>query len=191
LKSEISTLRSDHERALEAEFDKLAAAQQEIRSLQEKNEELQKPKPIQGTKVQSSPVVSSNPTNPNVNTALSPRGVSAQGNLPAWKQRELEKQKEADEARQAESRAKLQKVQSLRITKNDIHTESEYKNFKDPMDNKPSAHGGVITSESNTASSVILTESINPLTSDLSEAERVEAEMARLGRTLKKGGHQV
>jgi myosin heavy subunit len=188
LRNEISTLKSDHESALEAEFEKLATAQKEIRALQEKNEELQKPKPIQGTKVVGFATSSS----PTVNPALSPRGQSAQGSIPAWKQREIEKQKEAEEARQAESRAKLQKVASLRVTKNDIHTESEHKNFRDPMDNKPSFHGGVVDSNRESADSVIVTDSISPaLTAELSESERVEAEMARLGRTLKKGGHQL
>jgi myosin heavy subunit len=188
LREEISTLKSNHESALEAEFEKLATAQKEIRALQEKNEELQKPKPIQGTKV-----VGFTQSSPPVNSALSPRDKSAQGAIPAWKQREMDKQKEAEEARQAESRAKLQKVASLRVTKNDIHTDTEHKNFKDPMDNKPSAHGGVIDSlGASDSSSSIVTDSISPsLTVDLSENERVEAEMARLGRTLKRGGHQV
>jgi hypothetical protein len=189
LRNEISTLKSDHESALEAEFEKLAAAQKEIKALQEKNEELQKPKPIQGTKV-----VGFQSSAPVVNNALSPRDMksSAGGTIPAWKQREMEKQKEAEEARLAESRAKLQKVASLRVTKNDIHTDTEHKNFKDPMDNKPSAHGGVIDSSHGDSESSIVTDSISPsLTADLSENERVEAEMARLGRTLKKGGHQV
>jgi len=191
LRNDISNLKSEHESALEAEFEKLAAAQKEIRALKETNEELQKPKPIQGTKAvgfQSQP-------SPTLNPALSPRDKSAQGNIPAWKQREMEKQKEAEEARQAESRAKLQKVASLRTTKNDIHTDTEHKNFKDPMDNKPSAHGGVIDSSqgsSSEPSSSIVTDSISPsLTAELTESEKVEAEMARLGRTLKRGGHQI
>jgi hypothetical protein len=192
LKEQISILKSNHESALEAEFEKLAAAQKEIKALQEKNEELQKPKPIQGTKAVGF-ATSSSPTA--VNPALSPRGQAAQGSIPAWKQREMEKQKEAEEARQAESRAKIQKVASLRTTKNDIHTESEHKNFRDPLENKPNFHGGVIDKDANmreSADSVIVTDSISPaLTAELSESERVEAEMARLGRTLKKGGHQL
>jgi hypothetical protein len=106
--------------------------------------------------------------------------------MPAWRLRELEKQREAEEQRERESRAKLQKVQSLRSVRNEvIVTDPITTNFKDPVLNKPNPHhGGVIEDAKESEGPVVPT-------ADQTEEEKIAAEMARMNRTFKRGGHVV
>jgi len=179
LKEEISNLKASHEKALEAEFEKLADAQKEIRSLQDKVEELGKPKPITGPKVTSQPSpVQQQPQQ----QAISPRG-DKDGNIPAWKQREMDRAREAEQARQAEAQRKLQKVASIRLTGNDIHHDETTgnRNFKDPLENKAPVVSAVEDKPESAASGV----------NEFTDEEKAAAEMARLGKTLKRGGHNI
>jgi len=178
LRDEIANLKALHERALEAEFEKLASAQNQIRALEEN-----KPKPITGPKVSFQ---QNQPAPQQQLTATSPRGGSKQdtGAVPVWKLREMEKQKEAEEARAAEQQRKLQKVASIRLTLNDVHkdTETPTRNFKDPLDNK-------VQPTVADAEPEIVKDSANLI--DITAEEKANAEMARLGKTLKRGGHNI
>jgi len=179
LREELANEKSAHERALEAEFEKLAKSQNELKTLQEKVEDLGKPKPITGPKSVTLP----QNTQPTQVSAASPRSATPKdsGAMPAWKQREMEKQKEAEEARQAEQQRKLQKVASIRLTQNDIHKDDTgSKNFHEKQVNIPDE-----------IKPVIVTESIAPNLLELTQEEKAAAEMARLGKTLKRGGHNI
>jgi len=183
LQRQIDDLKAENEnkeKALEAEFDKYKNLQASVHSLSEKQSQLEREN--QELKNRSGQSFSS--SNPSV---MSPRGQAAQGNIPAWKQRELEKQKEAEEQRERESRAKLQKVQSLRAVRHEvISNEPITQGFKDPVLNKPTFHhGGVIEEDKK------VEDSSPVLAVDQTEEEKIAAEMARMNRTLKKGGHAV
>jgi hypothetical protein len=87
--------------------------------------------------------------------------------------------------REREQRAKLQKVQSLRSVRNDvIVSEPIISNFKDPVLNKPNPHHGGVVDESKPDTALIGSD-------NQTEEEKIAAEMARMNRTLKKGGHQA
>jgi hypothetical protein len=59
-----------------------------------------------------------------------------------------------------------------------ISNEPITQGFKDPALNKPTFHGGVVEEKKEEAV-------------DQTEEEKIAAEMARMNRTLKKGGHAV
>jgi len=173
LKDELKEAKESHEKAMETEFDKLAQAQAQITTLTEKQQSLEHE--IQQLKSSKSGGQASN-------APVSPRGGQQQqgGPLPAWKQRELERKKEEEEQREKESRAKLQKVASLRYTGNDVHREGN-PNFKDPAANKQKTEVVSVEEPSEKVAH----------TTDMSEQEKIEAEMARMNRVFKKGGHQT
>jgi len=186
LQKVIDELRSDNEnkeKALEAEFDKYKNLQGQVNALSEKQSQLERENQDLKTRANTSITSSSGQSN----NVVSPRGGQAGGgSIPVWKQRELEKQKEAEEQRERESRAKLQKVQSLRITRHEvISNEPITQGFKDPVLNKPAFHhGGVIEDDKRDESSPVLAV-------DQTEEEKIAAEMARMNRTIKKGGHNI
>jgi len=73
-------------------------------------------------------------------------------------------------------------VQSLKAVRHEvISNEPITQGFKDPVLNKPTFHGGVVEDKKEEA----------VLAVDLTEEEKIAAEMARMNRTLKKGGHAV
>jgi hypothetical protein len=75
---------------------------------------------------------------------------------------------------------KLQKVQSLRSVKNaTVNPE-----FKDPALNKPVFHHGGVVEEAKGSDGPVSAMAI-----DQTEEEKIAAELARMNRTLKKGGH--
>jgi len=186
LRDEIANLKAQHDRALEAEFEKLASAQNQIKALNEKLEDSGKPKPITGPKVSfQQPQQPAPQQQQQVSSAISPRGgANKDGSIPAWKLREMEKQKEAEEARNAETQRKLQKVASIRLTSNDVHkdTETPSRNFKDPLENKQPTTTVDDEPEIVRDSAPLL---------DVTAEEKAAAEMARLGKTLKRGGHNI
>lgn len=176
LKEDIQEMNKEKEKrdkSLEEEFDKLSQAYNQIKILTEKQETLEK----ENQQLKSSRI--SPQTQPNQSNQT-PRGTTGQGNIPSWKQRELEKAKEAEEQRERESRAKIEKVQSLR-TANTIETEGN-KNFRDPLLNKPTFHGGVVEDER---------EKTPVSEQGLLEQEKIDAELARMNRVIKKGGHAI
>jgi len=201
LQSQIDELRSDNERkekALEQEFDKYRNLQAQVNSLTERHAQLDREN--QDLKNKSQPIISGGGARPLSERSTSgPFSASFRGaneqkqqnqgstNIPLWKQRELERQREAEEQRERESRAKLQKVQSLRGTREEsIDASPITSGFKDPVLNKPSFHHGGVVADKNDEETTG-----SALTPELTEEEKIAAEMARMNRTLKKGGHAV
>jgi len=174
LKREIHVLKDEkenREKELESEFDRLAQSQSQIKSLTEKQEALIKENE---QLKRGGPTYNTQPT--------TPRGINIQsGNIPAWKQRELERQRDMEEQREKESKAKLQKVQSLK-DQYFISHETENKNFIDPLLTKPVITSVAEHQENEKSSSTVA----NP---DLEEQEKVE--LARMQRVFKKGGHAL
>jgi predicted nucleic acid-binding Zn-ribbon protein len=181
LQGEIAELREENgkkDKALEAEHTKFRDLQNQVQTLSDKLANLEK---------ENEELKSRAPSSAHAQALTSPRGGGSDGsNIPAWKLREMERQKEAEEQREREQRAKLQKVQSLRSVRNEvIVTEPIVSNFKDPVLNKPNPHhGGVIDDSSKPEGPLIASD-------NQTEEEKIAAEMARMNRTLKKGGHQA
>jgi predicted RNase H-like nuclease (RuvC/YqgF family) len=177
LQGSIEELKAENakkDKALEAEFNKYKDLQGQVHSLSDKLSHMERENEDLRSKTPSS----------NSQAVVSPRG-GGDGNLPAWKLREIERQREAEEQREREQRAKLQKVQSLRAVRNEVIVSDPITtNFKDPVLNKPNPHHGGVIDDSKPETPVIAAQ-------DLTEEEKIAAEMARMNRTFKRGGHNV
>jgi uncharacterized phage infection (PIP) family protein YhgE len=167
LRGQLDNFKSEKDKELSSLNETVKSLQHKLTSLEKENQELKdaasKPKGV-----------SFGQTHP-ANNPVSPRFNDT--NMPAWKLRELEKQKEAEEQRERESRAKLQKVKSLRA----VSSEIENPNFKDPLEKRQpvSFHAAAEEKED------------KPVADNMTEQEKIEAELARMNRTLKRGGIQL
>jgi len=121
---------------------------------------------------------------PNFNV-LSPRTQKTELNkLPAWKLREMERQKEQEAQRADEQNRKLVKVQSLKVLGNTVDHSTSNPNFKDPVSSK-------VTAQPKDDSPRDKIPSAAATLSDEDAQAKMEAEMARINKTMKRGGHQV
>jgi len=209
LKNELEEEREKRNRELESEFEKLAQSQVQIKTLNEKQEsllkEIEQLKSHQPSSsfLATSPRVSTNSGNiqpwrlkemerqkeaeerekearMKLHRVQSLKSLSNPGNIPQWRLREIERQKEMEEQREKETRIKLQKVQSLKLQLiGVIPQETENENFKDPLLNKPA----VIAVEESDKSAMIA--------SDTSEQDKIDAELARISKTFKRGSHSI
>jgi len=95
----------------------------------------------------------------------------------------MERQKELDAQRNEEQNRKLVKVQSIKVGGTIDHS-SQNPNFKDPVATK------FHQAKDDSPREVSKPSSTAQLTDEEAQS-RAEAEMARINKTLKRGGHQV
>jgi len=121
--------------------------------------------------------------------AVSPRGggnstpKGGDGSIPAWKLRQMEKEKEEEEKRAADRQAKLTKVSSIKVKTGELYRDSgaERPNFKDPRAGKDDKHPGSQVVEEPISAAALLGSG--------KTVEELEAEEeARVMRNLGRGG---
>jgi len=90
--------------------EKIAALESNVEGLEKVNHELSMTEKLR-----------QQPSSPRITTASGAGGAQKKdGTIPAWKQREMERQKEEEAKRQEEAKVKLQRVKSIKIRTHEL-----------------------------------------------------------------------